>query len=200
MDNECRTILYRFLGQAFTYPDAGFAARMRDLLGETSLNTWGDDGELPLAPLVREIRSLEKLPLAQLQGEHTRLFISNRPHVPCPPYESAYREGTLLGHAAEAVYDLYQRWGLEMGEEMADYVGAELEFMAFLAGLPQDAEAGAAQRAFLREHLLVWLPRFTTDVEEHAQLDFYQALARLLAAFLAQEEKHLLDGTSSGVV
>lgn len=198
MDNECQLILYRFLGQAFTYPDAGFAARLRNLLGETHLSTW-EGGELPLAPLVREIKSLDELPLAQLQGEHTRLFISNHPHVPCPPYESAYREGALLGHATEATYNFYRRWGLEMSKEMADHVGAELEFMAFLSGLPPDEETTAAQRTFLRDHLLAWLPRFAADLEQHAHLNFYRALARLLIAFLAQEKKHLLDETTGAV-
>jgi len=190
MENESRTILYRFLGQAFAYPDAGFVARLRDLLGATRLEAWGD-GDLPLAPLVREVKSLEEMPLEQLQGEHTRLFVSGHPRLPCPPYESAYREGRLLGRASGTVHALYRRWGLEVNGEMADHVGAELEFMAFLVGLPQDAETTAAQRAFLRDHLLAWLPRFAADVEQHARLGFYQALARLLTAFLAQEEEDL---------
>jgi len=189
--DELRTVMYRLLGYAFTYPDAEFTSRLRDLLGKTHLDIWGND-ELPLAALLREVKSLEEVPLDQLQGEYTRLFISNYPHLPCPPYESAYRERTLMGRTAEAVHDLYQRWGLEVEGRMADHAGAELEFMAFLTGLPQDGETAAAQRAFLREHLLTWLPRLATDLEQHARQGFYRALARLLTTFLAQEKERLL--------
>lgn len=190
MDNELRTHLYRFLGQALAYPTPGFAGRLRDRLGETRLEMWGE-GDLALGPLLKEARSLETMPLDQLQGEYTGLFINNHPQLPCPPYESAYREGRLLGNATAAVTGLYQQWGVEIHDEMADHVVAELEFMAFLAGLPQEAEVLAAQQGFLHDHLLAWLPRFAADVQQHTRLSFYRALAHLLAAFLDRETRTL---------
>ncbi len=190
MEDNLRAVLYRVLGYGFTYPSAGFTARLRDLLGATCPESWGN-GSLPLAPLLQETKALEKVPLDQIQGEYTRLFISNYPHLPCPPYESAYREGALMGQAAEAVHALYRQWGLELEGKMADHVGAELEFMAFLAALPQDEGTIAAQQVFLRQHLLTWLPRFAADLTEHARLGFYRSLALLLSTFLDQEREQL---------
>ena len=51
---------------------------------------------LPIAPLMHGMGSFPHMPLDQVQGEYTRLFGSALPHVSCPPYESAYREGNWL--------------------------------------------------------------------------------------------------------
>ena len=180
---------YRFLGQAFAYPDASFVDRMRQGMLAPRPAPWlGDEG----ASLAEEIESLAALPLDQVQGEYTRLFINGYPQLPCPPYESAYREKTLLGQATGTVHDMYRQWGLEVNGALADHVGAELEFMAFLAGLPAEDEICAAQRAFLDDHLLTWLPRFAADVQQHARLGFYRALGRALVSFLEQEQGWLL--------
>ena len=40
---------------------------------------------------------LRKLPLEEWQAEHTRLFVNGFPSTPCPPFESAYRDGHLFG-------------------------------------------------------------------------------------------------------
>ncbi len=183
-----RTAGYRFLGQAFAYPDAGFVDRIRQALLTLSPAASLEGEE---ASLAEEAESLAALPLDQVQGEYTRLFINGYPQLPCPPYESAYREKTLLGQATGTVYDQYRQWGLEVDGALADHVGAELEFMAFLTGLPADGETRAAQRAFLEDHLLAWLPRFAADVQQHARLGFYRALGRALASFLEREQAWL---------
>ncbi len=189
MDHELRRHLYLFLEHALTYPSPGFAGRLRDRLGETRLETWGDDS-LALAPLLQDIRDLGDVPLEQLQGEYTGLFVNNPPRLPCPPYESAYREGRLLGSAAAEVAETYRRWGLATNGDMADHVSTELEFMAFLAGLPQEEQVREAQKRFLRDHLLTWLPHFAADVQQQAHVPFYRTLGRLLTDLLEQEKQN----------
>ena len=90
--------LYRLLAQALTYPNQDFIASLKTAFGKINIEVF-DDPSLPLSSFVQAFSELATLPLNQIQGEHTRLFISAYPHVPCPPYESAYREGELMGEA-----------------------------------------------------------------------------------------------------
>lgn len=182
-----RIILYRLLAQALAYPDQRFVTRLQEAVGQINLEML-DDQRLPLAAFIQELGQLAALPLDQVQGEHTRLSISAYPSVPCPPYESAYREGELLGQATQAVDALYRQWGLAVEGEAADHAGAELEFVAFLLSLGT-AEALAAAAAFATEHLLTWLPSFAADLSRASRLGFYGAVGRLLAAALPGERK-----------
>jgi TorA maturation chaperone TorD len=73
----------------------------------------------------------------------------------------------------------------------------ELDFMARLCQKTVDAlaegqiDAALAlldrQRAFLDEHLLVWVPRFSQDLAQAASSDFYRGVAVLTQEHLAQE-------------
>jgi TorA maturation chaperone TorD len=141
---------------------------------------WSEPG-LDLGTFLRELTALSYLPLVRLQGEHTRLFINGYPHVACPPYESVYTEGELMGEAAQEVGALYGRWGVEVPADQVDHAGAELEFVAFLLSLGTPEALADADR-FLAEHMLSWLPRFAADLVGESRLGFYRALGRLLAA------------------
>ncbi len=188
MDGAWRIALYRLLGYGFTYPGADFVAQMRERV--TPLQD-GRSGGLPLSPLLHAVEALEGLPLSRLQAEHTRLFINNFPRLPAPPHESVYREGRLMGEASAELLALYGAWGLEVEPLLADHIGAELEFMAFLAALPAEEETLAARRHFLHHHLLAWAPTFAKDVEQAAELPFYRSLAVLLRTFLLEEAQAL---------
>ncbi|MCL4394528.1 MAG: molecular chaperone TorD family protein [Chloroflexi bacterium] len=180
--NEKQIALCRLLAQALAYPDKHFVANLQAAVGQVTLELF-DDGSLPLSALVDELGKLAPLPLDQVQGEHTRLFVSAYPHAPCPPYESAYREGELLGIAAEQVGALYREWGLVVHEEQVDHAGAELEFVAFLLAL-DTPDSLAAAGEFLQTHLLTWLPRLADDLTRESRFGFYRVLGRLLAAML----------------
>ncbi|MCL4371663.1 MAG: molecular chaperone TorD family protein [Chloroflexi bacterium] len=182
MIREDRISLYRLLAQALAYPDEGFAGRIQESLSRLPLELWSDP-DLDLSSLLRGLAGLTILPLEQLQGEHTRLFINAYPHVPCPPYESVYRDGELLGQAAEEMDVLCRRWGLSVDGEEVDHAGVELEFTSFLLTIGSP-EAMATAEHFLVEHLRSWLPRFAGDMVRESRLGFYQAVGRLLAAVL----------------
>lgn len=178
-------VLLRLLAQALAYPDQNFVATLRTAIGKIKLELYDDDA-LPLGTFVQAFGELAQAPLEQVQGEHTRLFINAYPRVPCPPYESVYREGVMLGEAAQQVGAAYRAWGLVVENEQVDHVGAELEFIAFLLMLDTPAARDAAN-TFTREHFVRWLPRFADDVNRESQLAFYRALAELLTAVLRRE-------------
>ncbi|MEZ0343185.1 MAG: molecular chaperone TorD family protein [Caldimicrobium sp.] len=70
--------------------------------------------------------------LEKLKEEYTKLFISSFPTLPCPPYESYYREGLLLGETSQEVLEYYQRAGYQFTREgeSPDHIAVELEFLA----------------------------------------------------------------------
>ncbi|MBI4787840.1 MAG: molecular chaperone TorD family protein [Chloroflexi bacterium] len=181
---ETQIVLYRLLAQSLIYPDKHFVANLQSAVGKINLEVF-DDGRLPLGAFVRALRELARLPLDQIQGEYTRLFVNAYPHVPCPPYESAYRDGEVLGNAAEQVDVLYRQWELVVEGEQVDQASVELEFIAFLLvlDLPQAREAAEQFRA---AHLLRWLPRLADDLDRASRLEFYRAVGRVLRAVLCQ--------------
>ncbi len=112
----------------------------------------------------------------------------------------------MLTLTTAAVADVYAAWGLEHTEELADYLPVELQFVGYLTELAayatlrhdvgdvrgddmrvDDADAPgeteAALRRFAADHLLVWLPAFAADLQQHARLPFYQEVGRQLAEF-----------------
>jgi TorA maturation chaperone TorD len=181
MRREDRAALYRLLAQGLAYPDPHFVRNLRTSIGKLGL-VFLEDPSLPLSAFMQELGKLAALPLDQVQGEHTRLFINAYPRVPCPPYESVYREGELLGDVADRVALEYCRWGLLSGEHV-DHAGAELEFLAFLLTLGTFESLAAADR-FLKEHVLRWMPTWAEDLVLASQLGFYRAAGELTASVL----------------
>lgn len=144
---------------------------------------------LPAAPwLAPAVAELERLPLEHWQAEHTRLFISGYPRTPCPPFESAYRQGQMGGTTASELQGFYGRAGLTATEVPADYLGTLLECAAYLTDLAQergegggDCPAAALLVELWGDHLKRWLPRFARDLAEHAGLLLYRGLGSRLA-------------------
>ncbi|MEY6431509.1 molecular chaperone TorD family protein [Thioalkalicoccus limnaeus] len=150
-----------------------------------------------LAPARRELADLS---LARWQGEHTRLFVNGFPKTPCPPFESAYREGRMGGEVRADLIDLYRRAGLTATGAPADYLGTQLECTAYLIARIQDPNGGAAGASDAEpgppladppqqllahlwdQHLALWLPRFAADLQDAADLILYRELGGQLAA------------------
>lgn len=186
----------RGLSRGFSYPDAAWVTTL--LSGE-----WTGAFQEVLAPLGASAEELNKavaaLPgepakaLLVLQVEYTRLFINAVPHVPAPPYASAYSaQGLLMSETVERALQAYQQAGLDLAEnfsDLPDHIAAELEFLALLeerAAIAQ--EKGAREQAqewderkdaFLSRQLNPWLPEFGRRVKEAARLSFYPELVNL---------------------
>lgn len=110
--------------------------------------------------------------------------------IPC---ESVYTspKRIFMQDAWEDVSRRYAEKGL--GKDGAvddlheDHLALELEFMAWLIenGSPEE------QADFLNSHLPNWAPALAADIEKYARADFYKAVGRITAAFLALEGEYL---------
>jgi len=126
-----------------------------------------------------------------LLDEHERLFVGPG-QVPCPPYESFWREDvpldirrSLMGPCTAELRQLYQELGLELSSpsgELPDHVAVELEALAY--ALSREATEQVARR-LLVEHLGQWLPRLCRAVGHETSHTFYRDLAALTFDWLA---------------
>ena len=163
----------RILVALLAMPEADALDALRDMRPQAS---W-------LEPSLPE---LERIPLEHWQTEHIRLFISAYPRLPCPPYESAYRQGTMVGVSAGELADLYRRAGLQAVDLPADYLGTMLECAAYLKETGRDD----LLKELTEEHLTLWVPRFARDLVDHAGLDLYRALGRQIGALIPESPSH----------
>ena len=201
-EGQCWLAALKGLARGFTYPDADWVAGLLD-------GQWLQVLDMVLAPLglsAEEVRQAAaalpdkpKTALQVLQVEYTYLFINAVPHVPAPPYASAYAgQGLLMGEPAEAALVAYRRAGLALADDyhdLPDHVATELEFLAWLgeqavaaqeSGEEEQAGQWLAQlRTFLTQQMRPWLPAFCRRVEEAARIPFYRALAHLTESLLS---------------
>ena len=132
----------------------------------------------------------------QLAADYARLFLSLH-KVPAHPSESTYREGTMMQHHRDEVLELYWSFGLTAGKEFTepeDHIATELSFMAFLCQKTNQAlqkgdikkakEYAEAQKKFLANHLIKWVPNLVKDVLQYSQTPFYKGIAVLTDEFL----------------
>lgn len=138
-----------------------------------------------------------------LRQDFRRLFIGPGPML-APPWESVYRneEHLLFDRHTLQVRQTYARHGMEfvrLNQTPEDTIAIELEFMKVLTErLLKAIEAGDGkaerilleeQRDFLKEHLLVWVPRFVALTQKRAETAFYRGLAGVLLGFLQWERQ-----------
>ncbi|BCN93483.1 chaperone TorD [Thiomicrorhabdus immobilis] len=126
------------------------------------------------------VEEVASTPLERWQMEHTRLFVSGHPKTECAPFESVWAEGRMIGDSTFSIQTLYNKVQYKPDAELpADYLGSELEFLAFVL------ENYNEQQAFLveiLEHLHGWVPKFAKAVRIHADLSFYRDYAKRLEA------------------
>jgi len=178
--------VYELLAQALLYPDATFAGKVHARAQALAVvASWAQ----------QMVDALRGAALEDLQTEHVRLFVNAWGGAPCPPYESVYTNGQMLGEVSQDVAALYAQWGVEETSEMPDYAAVELAFATQLArlllGLEAEAERDLVRQtleAFERDHLRAWLPRLAADLQAAADLAFYQALGSALQAVFGVEE------------
>ncbi len=133
-----------------------------------------------------------------LAAEYGWLFSGPANHL--PPYESLYvadKKRELWGPSTQRVKRRMAAWGLEPKQKgrVPDHIGVELDFMAHLAAAEAALVDGGddpeklrrcrqAQRIFLDEHLLLWVPTLADLVAVRARLPLYRELLRFTVQFL----------------
>jgi hypothetical protein len=138
---------------------------------------------------------------------HTRLAL-----IGIPPYEGAFlaADGLLGGDTTAAVRAHRALAGLgDPGGHEPDHVGAELAWLAFLAGAEADARRDgvdpdrivALQRSALDDHLLRWVPQWVAHLRglpTRGDADRVYFRGAELALAVLTEHRQSLGGASPG--
>ena len=102
-----------------------------------------------------------------------------------------------MGESTLDVTRHYEEAGFHLSpsfRDLPDHVAAELEFMALLCeeegeawhkdDLFQAAKLISREETFLKDHLVRWIPNFTSKILSSTDFPFYRALASLLRDYV----------------
>jgi len=141
-----------------------------------------------------------------LAVDYARLFVGPGPGK-APPFESVYTspKGRLYADAYADVVDVLQREQIGVAQDFhapADHAAVELSIMAYLVGGAEDGDAAQPAQpgkahAFFDQHIMNWFPKWTSDIEQHAETDFYRGMTRFMMGFLQGESTRLGGGAIS---
>jgi TorA maturation chaperone TorD len=167
-------------------------------------------GDPPTSELVAAatdiLPGIPPAPLNDLHRAYTSLLVGPGLGY-TPPYASVYlypqgngSKPQLWGQEAVAVEAIYQEAGLEIApgqSRVPDHLALELQFMQHLCAREADAQARgdvveastwrSRQRAFLHDHLWLWLPQFIARLSRTETHPFYRALADFTLSFVQSE-------------
>ncbi|WP_088188000.1 MULTISPECIES: molecular chaperone TorD family protein [unclassified Desulfosporosinus] len=122
------------------------------------------------------------------------------------PYESCYTHrnidgtfGRLWQEPAQNMYRILKEWEIQFAEGwdlIPDHIAIELSFMGNLCQLVTARQANEEERQRLLEwqkkilanHLSLWVYELLDNMENKAETAFYRGVAKLLRAFLREEE------------
>ncbi len=221
-----REVLYRFLAAVVGGPYADGWDRVQDnqsralVLDAADLlrDTTGTEGplggsgtssaeDLGFARLDVELNATPD----ELRVEYDRLFGLVVPKE-CPPYETEYYPTVETFACSQLMADVagfYRAFGITTSQrspERPDFLGLQLEFMAFVlmkkryasAALGTDPSAAEwvetcdrAQRTFFHDHLAWWVPSFAAGLRRKTRRGCYLAVADVLTAWVPAECRRL---------
>lgn len=196
---------YRLFSQMFLYPDeerltaVGEAAdelwRKREALARFAFfRQWSE--------VLRSLKDIGQRSLPDMQTAYVSMFTTNAAGIPCPPYESVYREpeGQPTGWLQALVESEYAAGGFALSPalgELPDHVAVEMEFMALLCSREAQAweernptrgiRALRKQKAFLDSHLALWFPEFARQVAAADSGGAYAAVGQGAQAFISHD-------------
>ncbi|MEW6717356.1 MAG: molecular chaperone TorD family protein [Chloroflexota bacterium] len=205
-------LLFGLLGKIlYTYPEESW---LKSLFDDEMFVESPFTGEQ--ADVIAGLKLLEKTAeeyqrgtddiITDLKVDYTRLF-DHTERIPVAPWESVYlsKDHLLFQQQVLEVRSWFNSYGLEiinLHKEPEDHVGLELAFLAHLANLGLSAmgegnesrleELLDAQRRFLSEHPLKWVPNWCDLMVRYAHTDFYRGVALILRGSL-MEIAEILD-------
>ncbi len=202
---ENRSKLYWFIGTLFIEkPDKSLITGLsEDLPSLASLMLKNEIEALRRSLKTKQVSAL----IEQLEYEFTRLFrgIHNN-YGPPPPYESLYRESTIMGDSTVSVLECYSNAGfgdIDKSTGPQDHLGVELKFIALLClrealQIKSGKEAEAfytlkMEKAFLDDHLLQWVPDYQSVVTPYTPHPFYEALISLTNRILVHDNEYITE-------
>ncbi len=138
-----------------------------------------------------------------VEVEYVRMFATGVAGAMSPPTESSYTADPIRGEVGELLARLrgvYNDYRLEPTGAVADtldHIAIELEVMSALCAREAEARGNENdpqtivtlkhQRAFLEEHLMVWLPDFVERIAAADTVPFYSALGPAVASFVQHD-------------
>ncbi len=199
-----RAATYSFLAQLYKHEVS--AEQLEQLIPALAEES-ADPGETSgghdvLRQWARQVQGSDLKQVAtELGAEYVRMFYSGLHIGGVYPYESVYTspDHVMMQKAHTQVRSLYQQENLNRdpsSKEPEDHIAFEFEFMVYLCdraaeALDTDLDVARAylqkQKAFLDEHLLVWIPDFCRDLADATRSDFFRGLAQITAEHLSME-------------
>jgi TorA maturation chaperone TorD len=140
----------------------------------------------------------KKEALEKASSEYTRLFIGPA-KLPAPPWESVYvtKERLIFQESTLRVRQCYLKYHylpVHYRSEADDHIALELDFMYNLSHMAEAAfEEGKIdevierlkdQKAFLVDHLLVWVPQYVSILETATNHPLFKGMALILEKLL----------------
>lgn len=200
-----RTYLYRLLQNSFgNEPALETIQILNSDHTQTSLALLSLEDSLDLVrDFTEQLEENEDDALDEVRIEYTRLFLGPT-KLPAPPWESVYvsKERLIFQESTLEVRKCYLKYNFLPAQyrfEADDHLALELDFMYNLSNLAEIAFQAEDivkvrailkdQKAFLTEHLLVWVPQFASDLEAARPHSFYRGIVSLLKRYLKTDIK-----------
>ena len=193
-----RAACYRYLSGCYCLPEGEFLSP-DDLAGFGGvLAAIGSEAADKPQAMAETLEATEQ---DEMRIEYSRLFVGPF-KLPAPPYGSVYLDDgrRLMGDSTIDVVRRYREAGVDVDpvqEDVPDHIAIELEFMAYLVHMQEEAttagdsdalrDALDKQIGFLERHLCAWVPEFATNVRAESESAFYTDLADATETFLAED-------------
>jgi TorA maturation chaperone TorD len=167
-----------------------------------------DDGQIEkgLASVsfyLRDPDLLKNQNINDLRADYNNLFVGPG-KMGAAPYESVYRsekELVFQEHTIQ-VRRAYRKEGYlpeNLYREPDDHIGLELDFMHKMSDrslklgrkgeLTKARKTLLAQKQFLDQHMLAWVPEFSAKIANKARTDFYRGFGKVLLAYLKSDKE-----------
>lgn len=167
-----------------------------------------DDKLLSFFPNYKEWVKREELNRKELIERYYNVDYTNLFLMHLVPYESFYtREDQMIESGGDnPIVELYNDLDFRVELDRArvvssDHIGIELEFMYMLSNATLKAieekdrdgicELLQVQKAFLKEHLLIWSPMFLINAKKESRTPLYHDGAEVSLEFLLSDYEYL---------
>lgn len=198
---ESREEMYRFLGRLFREEmDGTLLSNMQKM--EFPSECEEEELTKGYGLMAHFLKQYSERMLLDLEADYARVFLGAGISAgqAAFPYESVYTspKKIIMQDARDQVMHFYFKKGVAQSEItkdfLEDHIALELEFMAYLCNQAQKtiqkrdwegyAKNISEQAAFLKKHLLNWVPAFCQDVKKYAQTDFYKSVSIIASGYL----------------
>lgn len=199
-----RADLYVFFSNFYLdYLTPNFVEMLKNGNFMDALNVLEDtEGHMLLRDFVSGAKDMDNLEKV-LETEFTGLF--------CLPSGAGSHESIYLdekqrigGRCTAEVKQFYDKYGADISKDaivVADHIGMELSFLAFLCRREAEAwersnnklamDCLSAQKQFADKHINRWIDNFVLEVKSKAEHDFYKAIAIMTRDWLKDEKEWL---------